>query len=86
MMHNPPHPGRLIARRTLPALGVDARELARRMGMDAAKVAAVADQQAPITEEVAQGLQRAGIGNAEHWLRIQANYDAGIRRGDDAIL
>jgi len=75
-MLQPPHPGRVIQRRILPALNITAVELAATMHtVNEADLVQVLEGSAPITESIAYNLEQIEIGDAEHWLRMQKNYD-----------
>ena len=74
-MHNPPHPGETLLEDSLPALGVSATELARRLGFARETLSRIMHGHAPVSPDLAVRLERAGIGKARTWLGVQADYD-----------
>ena len=74
-MHNPPHPGETLLEDILPALGVSATELARRLGFARETLSRIMHGHAPVSPDLAVRLERAGIGTARTWLGVQADYD-----------
>ncbi|WP_223119846.1 HigA family addiction module antitoxin [Salinicola corii] len=74
-MKNPPHPGRLLRRRVVPALGLSVTEFSEKLGMSRNAVSRVLHEHASISSDLAVRLEHGGIGNAHHWLTMQANYD-----------
>ncbi|MGR2740393.1 HigA family addiction module antitoxin [Billgrantia sp. Q4P2] len=74
-MKNPPHPGRLLRRRVVPALGLNVTEFSEKMGMSRNAVSRVLHEHAGISSDFAVRLEHGGIGEARHWLAMQANYD-----------
>jgi addiction module HigA family antidote len=74
-MHNPPHPGETLREDVLPALGVSATELARRLGFARETLSRIMHGHAPVSPDLAVRLERAGIGKARTWLGVQADYD-----------
>lgn len=74
-MMNPPHPGSLLRRRIVPALGLNVTEFSKKLGMSRAAVSRVLHEHAAISPDLAVKLEHGGIGNAKHWLTMQANYE-----------
>ena len=74
-MHKPPHPGETLLEDILPALGVSATELARRLGFARETLSRIMHGHAPVSPDLAVRLERAGIGKARTWLGVQADYD-----------
>lgn len=74
-MHNPPHPGEALREDMLPALGLTAVSLAKRLGCSPSRLSAVMLCSAPISHELAVQLEFAGLGRASNWLAQQAAYD-----------
>lgn len=73
-MMNPPHPGRLLRRRVVPALGLNVTEFANKLGMSRVSVSRVLNEHASISSDFAVRLEHAGIGNARHWMTMQTNH------------
>lgn len=71
-MHNPPHPGEVLREDILPALGLTAASLAKRLDCSPSLLSAVMLCSAPISHELAVQLEFAGLGRASHWLAQQA--------------
>lgn len=76
-MTNPPHPGRLLSRRVVPGMDADCATLAAWLDLPVPEVAAVLDQQAPVTPVIAARLEAAGIGTAHHWMAMQDQFETG---------
>lgn len=74
-MHNPPHPGEALREDVLPALGLTAVSLAKRLGCSPSTLSAVLLCRTPISHELAAQLEFAGLGRAGHWLAQQAAYE-----------
>ncbi|WP_211266603.1 HigA family addiction module antitoxin [Halotalea alkalilenta] len=74
-MKNPPHPGRLLRRRIVPALGLSVTELANKLDMSRNSVSRVLNEHAAISPDFAVRLEHGGIGNARHWMMMQTQYD-----------
>lgn len=74
-MKNPPHPGRMLRRRIVPALELNVTELADKLGMSRNSVSRVLNEHAAISPDFAVRLESGGIGDAAHWLRMQAAHD-----------
>jgi len=75
-MHNPPHPGEALREDVLPALGMTEAELAKHVDYPVEHLDRVLSCCAPISADLAQCLELAGVGNARTWLAEQAAYDA----------
>lgn len=73
-MYNPPHPGRLLRRRIVPALGLNVTEFAEKLGMSRVSVSRILNEHAGISSDFAVRLEHAGISNARHWMTMQTNY------------
>lgn len=73
-MFNPPHPGRLLRRRVIPSLGLSVTEFAEKLGMSRSSISRVLNGRAAISADLAVRLDRAGIGNSRHWIKIQTSY------------
>tara|TARA_R100001039_G_C1826400_1_gene92143 strand:+ start:800 stop:1084 length:285 start_codon:yes stop_codon:yes gene_type:complete len=74
-MMNPPHPGRLLRRRVVPALGLNVTEFAEKLGMSRVSVSRVLNEKAGISSDFAVRLEHAGVGNARHWMSMQTSYE-----------
>lgn len=74
-MKAPPHPGRLILSACLKPLGLGVDEAARVLEVSRTELAAVIEEHAPLTSELALRLEKAFGGTADSWVRLQAAYD-----------
>lgn len=74
-MKNPPHPGRMLRRRIVPALNMSVTEFANKLGMSRNSVSRVLNEHAAISPDFAVRLEHGGIGEASHWLAMQWGYD-----------
>lgn len=72
-MHNPPHPGEVLADTVLQNMTVT--ELASRLGVSRVALSRVVNGRAAVSAELAIRLARLLGGSAESWLRMQVSYD-----------
>lgn len=72
-MHNPPHPGEVLADTVLQELTVT--ELANRLSVSRVALSRVVNGRAAVSAELAIRLARVLGGSAESWLRMQVSYD-----------
>lgn len=70
-----PHPGELIRCDILPVLKITARDLAKHLGFARPHFSRVLNGHAAVSTDLADRLERAGIGTAEMWLNTQTAYD-----------
>jgi len=75
-MHNPPHPGEILADTVLRKDGgLTVSELARRLGVSRVALSRVVNGRAGVSAELAIRLAAALGGSAESWLNVQVAYD-----------
>ncbi len=76
-MHNPPHPGEIIADTVLRegGGGLTVTEFARRLGVSRVALSRVVNGRAAVSAELAIRLAAALGGSAESWLNMQVAYD-----------
>ena len=74
-MFNPPHPGLTIRDDVLPELGLGVTEAAKQLGVSRVALSRVINGRAAISADMAIRLAQWLGGNAETWLRVQAQYD-----------
>jgi addiction module HigA family antidote len=83
-MHNPPHPGEILADTVLRQDGgLSVTEFAKRLGVSRVALSRVVNGRAAVSAELAIRLAAALGGSAESWLNMQVAYDlwrAGKRR------
>jgi antitoxin HigA-1 len=72
-MHNPPHPGEVLADTVLRDMTVT--ELAKRLNVSRVALSRVVNGRAAVSAELAIRLAAALGGAAESWLRMQVSYD-----------
>lgn len=73
-MKNPPHPGNGI-KDEIEELGLSVAEGAKALGVTRQQLYRLINGECGITPEMAVRLELAIGGNADFWLRLQANYD-----------
>ena len=74
-MADPPHPGRIIRRDCIEALGLTIAEAAEHLKVDEQDLAAICERRAPITADMAVRFEQAFGSTADAWLRMQAAHD-----------
>ena len=72
---NPSHPGAGIREDCIEALGMTIAEAAAHLKVENAALAAICEERAPITADMAVRFERAFGSTAEFWLRRQASHD-----------
>ncbi len=82
-MYDPVHPGELI-RESLNDVGWTVTECAGHIGVARNTLSRVLNGRIGVSAEMALALERLGWSNAEHWLRLQANYDLAQARLKEA--
>jgi addiction module HigA family antidote len=76
----PTHPGTILAAE-LSARELSAEALASAAGLRADEITEIVERRAPITAEVAWGLEQALEGiSARFWMSVQADYELGMAR------
>ena len=75
MMMNPPHPGELLRKDVIAALGLSVTEAAQRLEMSREALYRVLNGRAAISSDLALRLEMAGVSTARAWLEMQENYD-----------
>ena len=73
-MKNPPHPGAGL-KDEFEALGLTVAEAAKGLGVTRQQLYRVMNGACAISPEMAIRLEKAIGGSADHWLRMQMNYD-----------
>jgi antitoxin HigA-1 len=74
-MHNPAHPGTLIAEECLKPLGLTVTAAARALGVSRKTLSLILHGHAGITAPMAKRLEKAFGPSAEFWLRLQMQRD-----------
>ena len=81
-MHNPPHPGEVLAEIYLEPLGVSGRELAKQLDVSPSTLSRVLSGASRVTPEMALRLSKTLGRSAESWLAMQDAHDLWIARRD----
>lgn len=71
---NHPHPGVTIHDEVMAPLGLTLSEASAKLGVPPDILAEVVAGNASITQELAEGLERAGFSTARFWMALQAQY------------
>ena len=75
-MHNPPHPGEVLADTVLRKDGgISVTEFAKALGVSRVALSRVVNGRAAVSAELAIRLAAALGGSAESWLNMQVAYD-----------
>ncbi len=74
-MHNPPHPGEVLADTVLGDIGPTVTDFAKRLGVSRVALSRVVNGRAAVSAELAIRLAAALGGSAESWLNMQVAYD-----------
>ncbi|MCC7038087.1 MAG: HigA family addiction module antidote protein [Alphaproteobacteria bacterium] len=75
MERRPAHPGALLAKDILPALGLDAKTFAAKLGVETRALNAVLKEKAPVTPDLAKKLSKTFGNSAQFWTDMQNNHD-----------
>lgn len=75
MIRKPVHPGRILQEDVLTPLGLGVSVAADRLGVSRAAFSRVLTGRSGISARLALRLEKAGAGQAETWVRLQASYD-----------
>lgn len=75
VMHNPPHPGKIIKELCIEPLGLTVTDAANGLGVSRKTLSALLNGRFGISPEMAIRLSKAFGGSAESWLIQQSQYD-----------
>jgi antitoxin HigA-1 len=75
MIKNPVHPGTILQEDVLTPLGMSVSAAADRLGVSRVALSRVLNGRSAISAQLALRLEKAGAGQAETWVRLQASYD-----------
>ena len=75
MMHNPPHPGKIIKELCIKPLGVSVTEAAKALGVSRKALSELLNGHTGISPEMAMRLSIAFATTPESWLTQQIQYD-----------
>ncbi|WP_084130257.1 HigA family addiction module antitoxin [Demequina sp. NBRC 110055] len=79
-MHNPPHPGDIIAGIYLVELKLSGRELAQRLGVAPSTLSRILNGSNRVSPEMALRLSKVLGRTAESWLAMQDAHDLWVAR------
>ena len=74
-MHNPPHPGEILADTVLGEGGLSVTDFAKRLSVSRVALSRVVNGRAAVSAELAIRLAAALGGSAESWLNLQVAHD-----------
>ncbi|HRG51025.1 MAG TPA: HigA family addiction module antitoxin [Pseudomonadales bacterium] len=74
-MHNPPHPGNLLAEVILPETGLNITQAAQALGVSRKTLSAILNGRQGISAEMALRITKAFGGDPQMWLSMQDSYD-----------
>ena len=74
-MFDPPHPGGIIREDCLVPLGLSVTDAAKGLGVTRKALSDLLNGHSGVSPEMAIRLERAGWTTADHWLRMQMQYD-----------
>jgi len=74
-MFNPPHPGEILREDVLPELAISVTEAARQLGVSRVQFSRFINGRAGVSADLAIRLAMWLGGNAQTWMRMQADYD-----------
>lgn len=75
LMHNPPHPGKVLKELCLEPLGLTVTETAKGLGVSRKTLSAILNGKSGISPEMAVRLSIAFNTSSESWLNQQSQYD-----------
>lgn len=75
LMHNPPHPGKVLRQLCLEPLGLTITQMAEALGVSRKTLSTILNERAGISPEMAVRLSIAFGTSSESWLNQQVQYD-----------
>jgi len=75
LMHNPPHPGKVLKELCLEPLGLTVTEAAKGLGVSRKTLSAILNGKSGISPEMAVRLSIAFNTSSESWLNQRSQYD-----------
>ena len=75
LMHNPPHPGKVLKELCLEPLGLTVTDAAKGLGVSRKTLSAILNGKSGISPEMAVRLSIAFNTSSESWLNQQSQYD-----------
>jgi addiction module HigA family antidote len=74
-MHNPAHPGEIIREDCLKPSGLSVTDAAKGLGVTRKALSDLLNGHSGVSPDMAIRLEKAGWSTADHWLRMQMQYD-----------
>ena len=74
-MHDPAHPGEIIREDCLKPSGLSVTDAAKGLGVTRKALSDLINGHSGVSPEMAIRLEKAGWSKADHWLRMQMQYD-----------
>lgn len=74
-MFNPPHPGDILREDVLPELAISVTDAARQLGVSRVQFSRFINGRSAVSADLAIRLALWLGGNAQSWMRMQADYD-----------
>ena len=74
-MFNPAHPGEIIREDCLKPLGLTVTAVAKGLGVTRKALSDLLNGHSGVSPDMAIRLEKAGWSTADHWLRMQMQYD-----------
>ncbi len=75
LMHNPPHPGKVLKELCIEPLGITVTDAAKGLGISRKTLSRILNGKAGISPEMAVRLSIAFNTSSESWLNQQSQYD-----------
>lgn len=75
LMHNPPHPGKVLRQLCLEPLGLTVTQMAEALGVSCKTLTSILNERADISPKMAVCPSIAFGTSSENWLNQQAQYD-----------
>jgi len=86
LMNNPPHPGKHVRMNCLEPLGLSVTAAAKALGVARQTLNNLVNEKGGISAEMAVRLAKMGWSTADHWMRLQMQYDlAQVKQREDEI-
>ena len=75
LMHNPPHPGKIVKRALIDGTGLTVTEAAKRLGVGRITLSKLINEKSGISPEMAVRLSISLNTSSEMWANMQTMYD-----------
>ena len=86
LMHNPPHPGRIVKRMLIDGAGLNVTEAARVLGVGRVTISNLIHEHIGISLQMAMRLSIALDTSSKMWLNMQNSYDLWQLRKSERTL